>query len=187
MKRPARPSLATKRLSMRLVDKSDLPALFEVNGDDEVFRYSPRAAWKTPADGKAWFSRIMAHRKSGATIQFVIVLRETKRPIGTLAVFHFDEAVGSAEIGYVLGREHWGKGLMTELLAAFVRFGFEKLRLKRISAELDPRNAASVKVLERVGFTREGLRRCDYFSKGEVTDTALYGMLSRDPRPRARS
>ena len=183
MKPPERPVIETKRLVIRLLEKGDLPALFAVNGDDEVFRYSPRESWKTDADGQAWFDRVMAHRESGATMQFVLVLRESGRPIGTLAVFHFEESVGSAEIGYVLAREHWGKGLMTEALDAFVAFGFGTLGLKRIEAELDPRNAASVKVLERVGFTNEGLRRRNYFSKGEVTDTGLYGMLSHDPRP----
>lgn len=183
MKLPDQPIIETKRLILRLLEKDDLPALFAVNGDDEVFRYSPRESWKTPADGEAWLARVMAHRESGATMQFVIVLRDGGSPIGTLAVFHFEESVGSAEIGYVLGREHWGKGLMKEALAAFVEFAFKTLRLKRLEAELDPRNAASVKVLERVGFTREGLRRRNYLQKGEVTDTGLYGMLSQDPRP----
>jgi len=186
MKLPKRPVIETKRLVLRLVEKDDLPALFAVNGDAEVFRYSPREHWRTPADGKAWFSRIMAHRRNGATIQFAIVLRDGGRPIGTLAMFHFEESVGSAEIGYVLGRAHWGKGLMTEVLREVVAFGFGPLGLKRLEAELDPRNAASVKVLERAGFTCEGRRRRNYFSKGEVTDTGLYGMLSRDPRPKRK-
>jgi RimJ/RimL family protein N-acetyltransferase len=182
MKLPEQPVIETKRLVLRLLDEGDLPALFAVNGDEEVFRYSPREAWKTPADGEAWFSRVTAHRESGATMQFVIVLRDSGRPIGTLAIFHFDESVGSAEIGYVLGREHWGKGLMKEALAAYVEFAFETLGLKRLEAELDPRNEASVKVLERVGFSHEGRRRRNYFAKGELTDTGLYGMLSADPR-----
>lgn len=71
---------------------------------------------------------------------------------------------------------------MKEALVGFVEFGFETLGLKRLEAELDPRNEASAKVLERVGFTHEGRRRRNYFSKGEVTDTGLYGMLSEDPR-----
>lgn len=187
MKLPKRPIIETNRLILRLVEKGDLPALFAVNGDKKVFRYSPRENWKSPADGRKWFSRIMAHRKNGATMQFVIVLRDGGHPIGTLAAFHFEDSVGSAEVGYVLGRKHWGKGIMKEALAAFVAFAFDRLKLKRLEAELDPRNAASAKVLERVGFSREGLRRRNYFSKGEVTDTALYGMLSRDPRPRTRS
>ena len=187
MKLPKRPTIVTNRLILRLVEKVNLPALYAVNGDEKVFRYSPREHWESPADGEAWFSRIMAHRKNGTTMQFVIVLRDGGCPIGTLAVFHFEESVGSAEIGYVLGREHWGKGLMKEALFAFVKFAFGALKLKRLEAELDPRNKASAKVLERVGFSHEGHRRRNYFSKGEVTDTGLYGMLSGDPRPGIQS
>lgn len=186
MNLPERPVIETRRLVLRLIERSDLPALFAVNGDEEVFRFSPRESWKTPADGEAWYSRVLEHRKSGTTLQFVIVLRDGGRPVGTLAAFHFEESVGSAEVGYVLGREHWGKGLMKEALGAFVAFAFETLGLKRLEAELDPRNAASVRVLERVGFSHEGRRRRNYLSKGEVTDTGLYGMLSDDPRPPIR-
>ena len=187
MKLPKQPVIETERLVLRLVEKGDLPALFVVNSDRKVFRYSPRVHWKTPSDGRAWFSRIMTHRKNGATIQFVIVLRESGLPIGTFAVFNFDESVGSAEVGYVLGWRHWGKGLIKETLAAFVPFAFETLKLKRLEAELDPRNLASAKALVRVGFSHEGCRRSNYFSKGEITDTGLYGMLNEDPRPDARS
>jgi len=187
MQLPKQPIIETERLVLRLVRKDDLPDLFVVNSDSKVFRYTPRVSWKTPADGRAWFSRIMAHRKNGATIQFVVVLRESDHPIGTFAVFNFDESVGSAEIGYVLGRKHWGKGLIKEALAAFVPFAFETLKLNRLEAELDPRNEASAKALERIGFTHEGIRRSNYFSKGEITDTGLYGMLSGDPRPAAQS
>lgn len=186
MKLPKQPVIETDRLVLRLVEKSDLPALFVVNRDSKVFRYSPRASWKTPADGKAWFSRIMTHRKNGATIQFVIVLRESGSPIGTFGAFNFDESTGSAEIGYVLGRKYWGKGLVKEALAAFIPFAFDTLKLKRLEAELDPRNVASAKALERVGFSHEGCRRSNYFSKGKITDTGLYGMLNEDPRPKIK-
>lgn len=187
MKLPKQPVIETERLVLRLVEKGDLPALFAANRDKRVFRYSPRAHWKTPADGRAWFSRIMTHRKNGATLQFAIVLRESGLPIGTFAVFNFDESVGGAEVGFVLGRRHWGKGLIKEALAAFIPFAFETLKLKRLEAELDPRNLASAKALVRVGFSHEGCRRRNYFSKGEITDTGLYGMLKGDPRPDARS
>lgn len=183
MRRSLRPVIETERLILRLLAKADLPALFEVNGDPKVFRYSPRSHWKTPADGRKWYGRVMGLRRSGVSMQFVIVLRETRRPIGTLAVFHFDDSVGSAEIGYVLGRAHWNKGLMTEALRGFVGLAFGALGLKRLEAELDPRNAASSKVLARAGFIREGLKRRNYFCKGEVTDTGYYGLLSTDPRP----
>jgi len=147
-----------------------------------VVRYTPRTAWKTPADGEAWFGRVMVNHKNGEALQFVIVLRESGRPIGTIALFHFNEPVCSGEVGYSLAREYWGRGLTTEALAAFVNFGFDTMGLQRLNAELDPRNVASARVLEHAGFRFEGLQRQNFFAKGELSDTALYGMLRQDPR-----
>ncbi|HEX4047848.1 MAG TPA: GNAT family N-acetyltransferase [Elusimicrobiota bacterium] len=182
MKLPKRPVVKTKRLIVRPIEKADLPALFAVNGDAEVVRYTPHAPWKTPADGRAWFSRVTKNRKSGAAVQFVIAPRDGGRPIGTMVLFHFDEPAGAAEVGYSLAREHWGRGLMTEALAAFADFCFETAGLKRLEARLDPRNPASARVLRKTGFLREGLQRRNYFAKGEFGDTELYGLLSEDPR-----
>lgn len=182
MKPPERSVLETKRLILRPLEKGDLPALFALNGDEEVMRYTPHGPWKTAADGEAWFERVKANHEKGEAVEFVIVLRDGGRPIGTMCLFRFNEAVGSAEIGYLLVREHWGKGLMKEAVAALVEFGFETLALERLEAQLDPRNAASAKVLERAGFTREGHQRRNFFAKGEFSDTWLYGMLREDPR-----
>jgi RimJ/RimL family protein N-acetyltransferase len=176
------PIIKTERLIMRLVSSEDLPALFAVDGDEEVVRYTPRTAWKTPADGEAWFDRVTANHQKGEALQFVIVLCESLRPIGTIALFHFNEPVGSGEVGYSLAREFWGKGLTKEAVAAFVNFGFDMMGLQRLDAQLDPRNVASAKVLEYAGFTFEGRQRRNYFAKGELSDTALYGMLREDPR-----
>jgi ribosomal-protein-alanine N-acetyltransferase len=182
MKFPENPIINTERLILRLLDLEDLPALFAVDGDEEVVRYTPRTAWKTPADAEAWFDRVLANHEKGEALQFVIVLRESVRPIGTISLFHFNEPVGSGEVGYSLAREFWGKGLTKEALAAFVNFGFDTMGLQRLEAELDPRNVASARVLEHAGFRFEGLQRRNYFAKGELSDTALYGMLREDPR-----
>jgi ribosomal-protein-alanine N-acetyltransferase len=183
MKLPDNPLIETKRLILRLITKDDLPALFAVNGDDEVGRYTPHVSWKTSADGEAWFGRVTDNHAKGAALQFVIAPRGGGEAIGTMVLFRFNEPVGSAEIGYSLAREHWGKGFAKEAIAAFVEFGFETMGLKRLDAQIDPRNAASGKVLERAGFKLEGLQRRNFFAKGEFSDTGLYGMLREDPRP----
>jgi len=180
---PERPSLETNRLILRPLDKADLPALFALHSDPEAVRYTPHEPWKTPADGEAWHARVTGNRESGAAIEFVLVLRETGVPVGTACLFRFNEPVGSAEIGYMLAPAHWGKGLAKEAVAALIEFGFETMGLKRLEAQLDPRNEASAKVLVRSGFTREGHQRRNYFAKGEHSDTGLYGMLRDDPRP----
>jgi ribosomal-protein-alanine N-acetyltransferase len=183
MKFPESPVIETKRLILRLVQKADLPALFAVSGDDEAVRYTPQETWKTPADGEAWFSRVTENHAKGAALQFVITLREGGFPIGTKVLFHFNEPAKCAEVGYMLARAYWGQGLTTEALRAFVDFSFQTFGLDRLEARTDPRNVASGKALERVGFAKEGHQRRNFFAKGEISDTGLYGMLREEWRP----
>ena len=172
------PAIDTERLRLRRVERADLPDLLAINGDEAVTRYLPYATWQSLADAEAWYERMARLVESGgATEQFVIVQRESARVIGTCLLFRLDAASGRAEIGYVLGREWWGQGLMAEALRAFVAAAFEHFDLRRLEADIDPLNVASARVLERIGFVREGLLRQRYLSKGRLVDAALYGLL----------
>ncbi len=181
---PERPIIETKRLVMRLIEQADMPALFAVNGDPEVMRYTPHTGWKSQADADAWFGRVLENRRTGAGLQLVIALRDGGEVVGTMVLFHFNDGAKSGEVGYALAKEHWGKGYAKEALGAFVEFCFEVLGLERIEAQIDPRNEVSAKLLEKAGFMKEGHQRRNFHAKGETSDTGLYGMLSTDPRPR---
>jgi [ribosomal protein S5]-alanine N-acetyltransferase len=177
---PADIKIETNRLTIRLVEESDLPSLFAVNADDAVTRYLPYESWKSVADGEAWFSRAAARLAAGEAGQFVIVHRESRRVVGTCLLFRFEESSARAEVGYVLAREYWGAGYMLEAMKAFVAFAFEQLGMQRLEAEIDPRNVSSAKLLERLGFVREGLLRQRWAMKGEVTDSGFYGLLHKE-------
>jgi [ribosomal protein S5]-alanine N-acetyltransferase len=172
--------ILTPRLCIRPVEKTDLPALLAVNGDDTVTRYLPYASWKDLADAEAWFERICGYHKNGDTLQCVIVRRDTGDVIGACLLFKVVEASARGEIGYVLGRSHWGKGYASEALSAFIERIFVELSLFRLEAEIDPRNDGSARVLQRLGFLQEGLLRQRWRLKGETTDSALYGLLRPD-------
>ncbi|UPT73148.1 MAG: GNAT family N-acetyltransferase [Elusimicrobiota bacterium] len=146
-------------------------------------RYTPHKPWQTPADGEAWFLRMRGFRETGAGLQLAIVDKASGKAIGLMLVFNFNEGTGSGEVGYTLAREHWGKGLAKEALKPFIEFCFKELGLKRLDAQIDPRNVASGKVLERLGFKHEGHQRRNHFAKDEISDTGLYGLLVDDPRP----
>lgn len=180
MKLPKKPVIKTKRLIMRDLHKRDLAHFMRVHGDADVVRYTPHGPWAKAADGEAWLERMKGYRKRGDGLQLTIEDKATKTAIGIMLVFHFNEGTGSGEVGYMLAKEHWGKGLAKEALIAFVDFCFDTLKLKRLEAQLDPRNIASAKVLERAGFKQEGHQRRNHFAKGEVSDTGLYGMLRED-------
>lgn len=177
---PIEPRIATARLSLRLLQASDLPDLMQVNGDEVVTRFLPYKTWSSPADAQAWLERMEAGRIAGTWLQFVIVLQSTQRVIGTCLVFHLDEPSARAEVGYVLARAHWGAGCMQEAMAGVTAFAFEQMGLRRLEAEIDPRNTASAKLLQRLGFVKEGHLRERWFGKGELTDSALYGLLRAD-------
>ena len=89
----------------------------------------------------------------------MIVDRAAAVAIGTCLLFRFDEGSERAELGYVLGRAHWGRGLMREALGGLLDRAFTTMGLRRIEAEVDVRNASSSRLLARLGFTREGVLR----------------------------
>jgi RimJ/RimL family protein N-acetyltransferase len=102
------------------------------------------------------------------------------RMLGHVALFNFSEQSGRADIGYGLSRAHWGQGHMHEALTAVVDFAFGPLSLRRLEADIDPRNQASLRALERLGFSREGLLRERWLVGDELSDTAFLGLLARE-------
>lgn len=95
-------------------------------------------------------------------------------------VFALDADSRRAEIGYHLAPEAQGKGYMREALHCFIDHLLDDRGLRRLEAEIDPRNVPSARVLERIGFQREGLLRERWCVGGELSDSALYGLLAGD-------
>lgn len=117
---------------------------------------------------------------SGSHAQLGIELKCARRVIGTCTLFNFHEQSRRAEVGYILHREFWGNGYMTEALSYLIDYAFAKLGLNRLEADIDPRNAASARLLERLGFVREGLLRQRWIVGDEVSDTGFYGLLANE-------
>jgi RimJ/RimL family protein N-acetyltransferase len=80
----------------------------------------------------------------------------------------------TAELGYWLSEEFWGRGIMTEAVAAFTDFCFEKFQLRRVYAEPFANNPASARVLEKAGFAFEGRLKNNVLKDGKLLDSLLY-------------
>ena len=178
------PPLETPRLRVRPVAAGDLDDLLAVNRDSEVTRYLPYATWKDANDAQAWLIRMQALQAQGGALQFVVERREPRRAIGTCLLFRHDEGSARVELGYVLARDHWGGGWMAEALTTLLDAAFGPMGLRRVEADVNPRNEASQRLLDRLGFAREGLCRERWITKGEVQDSMLFGLLARDWRAR---
>lgn len=173
------PTIGTARLRLRPLLEADIPAHYAVFSDREVARYWSREPWSDIAQAEESIRAILAAQADGSEARFGIELLATGELIGNVGLHHFFGSSRRCEIGYALGSRHWGRGYATEALRAAIRHGFDALDLNRIEADIDPRNAASARVLEKLGFRKEGFMPERWFVFGEFADTVNYGLLKR--------
>lgn len=176
--------IETPRLLVRLFTESDLPALMEVNGDDEVTRFVPYATWQSLDDAKAWFKRMSDLQASGLALQFVVAEKTTGKAIGTCLLFRFEEITARVELGYVLGRANWGHGYMSEALTALINCAFDHMAPRILDATVDLRNVRSTRLLLRLGFVNAGLPHQHEITKGEATELEIYRLYQQAWAPR---
>jgi [ribosomal protein S5]-alanine N-acetyltransferase len=174
------PTLLGDRICLRAVSSNDVDALYTIFSDPKVMRY-----WSTPpladrADAVALVDEIRDGFQQRSTIKWGIAQVSDDDLIGTTTLFNLNLENGRAEIGYALGRAHWGHGFMHEALTTLIRYCFETLNLRRLEADIDPRNSSSIRTVERLGFEREGLMRERWQVNGETQDTIFFGLLQRD-------
>lgn len=174
------PTLPAARVTLRWLTEDDAPALFAIFSHPEVMRYWSSAPWPDLARARQFVEEVHTCFAQRSLFQWGIARNDDGALLGTCTLLHLDAPNRRAEVGYGLGRPHWGHGYAGEALRTLVGFAFETLDLHRLEADVDPRNLASCRVLERLGFAREGLLRERWIVDGEVSDTALYGLLRRE-------
>ena len=176
------PELQGQRLVLRGFRADDLDDYYAVHSDTTVMRYWSFPAWTDIDQSTEYFASACSGRDPERLLCWATTLSDSGRLIGGVTLYAINRAQGRAEIGYVLGSAHWGKGYAQEALSLVLDFAFDELGLRRIEADIDPRNAASCKLAERMGFVREGLLRERWQVAGETCDTVLYGLLASDRR-----
>lgn len=173
------PVLRTARLALRPFSDADAADLLGIFGDPEVVRYWSTGAWTGIAQAEAMIAEARQAYRDGGLYRYAIALRETDRLIGVCNLRGFFDQNRRCELGYALARDHWGQGYAGEALEALLGHAFHVLDLNRIEADIDPRNEASARLLEKLGFRREGYMPERWIVHGEKADTAFYGLLRR--------
>ena len=178
-------ALETERLRLRPFTDADAPDLLAMFANAEVSRFLSRPAWTDIAQAKDRIARDIKGMADSDYVRLALTRREDGAFVGECCLFAFNLQSRRAELGYGLTRGAWGQGYMTEALRAFVGWAFEgPLAFNRLEADIDPRNEASARSLQRLGFLKEGHLRERWVVAGEVSDTALYGLLRSDWPPR---
>ncbi|MDQ3205057.1 MAG: GNAT family N-acetyltransferase [Pseudomonadota bacterium] len=180
------PLLRSSRLGLRGFRDNDLDAFFAVHGDPAVNRYWSFPAWTEASQGRAYLDTAIAARSADCMLCWAITegIGEAAPLIGAVTLASIQRDQGRAEIGYALRASHWGRGHAREAVELVLGHAFDGLGLRRVEADIDPRNLGSCRLVERLGFVREGLLRERWQVAGELCDSAIYGLLASDWRAR---
>ena len=173
------PVLETERLVLRQVTRDDTDAIFRLMADPRVTRYLGRAPFTTLDDAMRRVEMFENEFRARSGLAWVVTQRTDGQFMGFCRYTHFDTFHSRAEIGYLLSPQWWGQGVMPEAVSAAVGFGFTRLGLHSVEADIDPDNAQSRRLLEKLGFVQEGLFRESFYipHEGRYGDSAVFSVL----------
>jgi RimJ/RimL family protein N-acetyltransferase len=183
--RPTYP-LETDRLLLRPYADADLEALHDLERREDTARY----LYNEPLSLDATRAQLKRRMKLSTIdddqdeLVLAALLKESGALVGHVSLQRVSREHRQGEIGYVLHPDHQGYGYATEAAAFLLRLGFEALDMHRIVGRLDARNAASARVLERLGMRLEAHLRENELVKGEWCDELIYAILASEWRER---
>lgn len=160
---------AAQKLQMELDNKAFFEEFSVLTGEDYYTLLMQKEVIEQSAE----------NREAGREYNFGIFENSTGRMVGNVNLFRiFRGPLQSAMIGYVVDRQHNGKGYATEAIRLTVKYAFQELDLHRIEAGVMPHNKPSIRALEKVGFEREGLARKNVQINGKWQDHVVMAIIN---------
>lgn len=179
----ATPTLHTARLLLRPFTAADTDVIYALMSNAQVLRYWDAPPWHERAQADRFITRCQELAQAGSGVRLAIERAADGVFIGWCVLMQWEPTYRSAMIGYCFAESVWGQGFATEAAGALLQWAFATLDLNRVQSGADTRNRASERVLEKLGFVREGTLREDCIVNGEVSDTSVYGLLRREWMP----
>lgn len=175
---PVFPILTTDRMVLRQLRSSDAEQVFTMRSDPLVMRHVSRPLAMTMKDASELIDRITTMVAAKDAVQWAMTLKNDDRLIGIIGFWRIIKEHHYAELGYMLARAQWGRGLMSEAIGAVLACGFTTLGLHKVEAITRPANLGSIRALEKNGFVREAHFKENIFWEGTFHDSLHYGLLS---------
>jgi RimJ/RimL family protein N-acetyltransferase len=180
--------LTTDRLRLRSFRESDAEAHLPIYSREDVSRFLLQDPWTAEVAETEIAKRLTRTGLETESRALALVIEtadgldslEGSRVIGDIALWLEDGSDEKAEIGWILDPAASGHGFATEAAIAVLNVAFDHYGLHRVFAQMDSRNTASAKLARRIGMREEAHLRKDWWSKGEWTDTLIFGMLASD-------
>jgi len=170
----------TKDLHLRPSRLSDVEGMFAMLSDPESMKYWSSTPVTKIDDALEVLRQDLESDAKGNSMCWAVTLKGQDEMIGKCILFQFNQPNHRAEIGFILNRDYWRQGFMRQALEAVIDFAFTTLKLHRIEADVDPENAGSLGVLEKLGFQREGLFRDRWLLDNEWADSVMLGLVNSD-------
>ena len=176
--------LETERLTLSEITLEDLENVHQLNSIPEVDEFNTLGIPKTTEDTKKILIPLIEAQDKVPRNSYMwkITLKETKEFIGVAGFSLSNDKFKLGEIYYKLNPTYWGNGYATELAKSLVLLGFNNFNLHKVEAGVATGNVKSIRVLEKTGMTREGLRRKILPIRGEWIDNYHYAIVENDPR-----
>ena len=174
------PTLRGDHTILRELEPADAADVFAFRSDAEVQRYNSEPM-QDVVEAAALIDKLREECMGHRAFHWAITHRESPRVIGLAGLVSWEPYHRRAEIGYDLRRDRWGQGLATDAVRAMLKFAFTELDLNRAEAQTIADNHQSVKLLQRLGFRWEGVRRAySWEEDGNFHDGAIYGLLRHE-------
>lgn len=177
--KPSTPTLRGERLVLRPLTRADTPALFPSFADPEAMRWWSRGPFATEAELADW---LVPESGWDEGRSWAVAESESGPAVARLAAI--DRGDDVVELGYLVVRERQGEGIAHEALSVLIAHLFDTEHRRRIYADTDPDNAASNRLLERLGFTLEGRLREHWTTHIGRRDSLIWGLLDHEWRGR---
>ena len=174
------PTLDGRAVRLRQPRAGDVPDLLALFGDGDALRYWSHGPLADLDAARRYYDGILSGLADRQLFQWAVTVPPDDRLVGTVTLVDWDRAHRRAEIGFILLPSHQGRGLARDAVRTAARWGTGPMGLHRIEADVDPANAGSLRLLEAVGFRREGLFRERWFTFGSWKDSVMLGLLAAD-------
>lgn len=174
------PELWTDRLRLRRIEPADAADMFRFLSDEAVTRYFGVETFTHVEEAERRIYSINAGFRNRQAVRWGITLQDDDVLIGSCGFIYWRRSYRHAAVGYELAQPYWRQGIMTETLSAVLEFGFTTMDLNRIEALVVPQNTPSRTLLQKLGFSHEGVMREYGFWNGRFHDLAVFSLLQRE-------
>lgn len=174
------PTLSTEQLLLRKLVYADKSDIFSYAKNPEVSKYVIWNAHETEFDSLEFLNIVYEAYNKNRPAPWGIQLKNDPRIIGTAGFVEWNKEKNEAEIGYALSQDHWNKGFITEAVREIIKFGFNVMKLERITSRCKPENTGSYKILEKCGFDYDGTVKNQMLMKGSLHDMRMYSLTNNN-------